>query len=220
MHCEHCLRGEAQDKDISFEAIDRLLESTDAIWELTLTGGEPSLNVPAIEYITKRIQERDIELGNVFIATNGKEVSDEFLLACMKLFMITHEKDLNMLALSQDMFHEDIPQGNIEKLEQLAVFDKECKHADFNRVALIDLGRAKDLDGFTKRTMKYSGLDAFVADHGNCLLFRSIVTATVDGDLLTDCDYDYDSTDNIKFGNLFDPDWVERVAAECADGAA
>jgi len=221
MQCEHCMRGEAQNKDISFEVIDRLLENTKAIGTLTLTGGEPSLNVPAIEYIAKRIEELDIELGAAFIVTNGKEVPNEFLLACLKLFVLADKKELNGIALSQDMFHEEVPRENVARLAQLAAFDRSSKRYDFNRVPLFELGRARVLNGFRKRPKVYYGLDAAVEDGGKYLRFKSVVTTTVDGDMLTDCDYDYDDTDNIEFANvLLNQDWLNKIVAEYTDGVA
>jgi len=43
--CDHCLRGEAQNKDIDHKVIDALLDNNiEYISNITFTGGEPSLN--------------------------------------------------------------------------------------------------------------------------------------------------------------------------------
>lgn len=85
MGCAHCMRGEAENADISNEVIDKLLEQTEGIGDLTITGGEVALNPGAIRYLAKRISELNIPLGNLYVVTNGKEVSDEFLSALFDL---------------------------------------------------------------------------------------------------------------------------------------
>lgn len=54
MHCAHCLRGEAEDKDMDFAVIDRILELADSVQSVTFTGGEPSLYIPAIRYFFEK----------------------------------------------------------------------------------------------------------------------------------------------------------------------
>lgn len=51
MECGHCLRGDAQNADILLSAIDGVLDQTEAIGRLIITGGEPTLNLEAIQYI-------------------------------------------------------------------------------------------------------------------------------------------------------------------------
>lgn len=48
MGCAHCLRGNAEDLDMSHETIEQVLGQVDVIGQVTFTGGEPSLNVDAI----------------------------------------------------------------------------------------------------------------------------------------------------------------------------
>ena len=219
MGCAHCMRGDTQNVDISEEVIDTALSKVESISSLTLTGGEPSLNIPAIRYITKRLKDLNIPLGSAYIVTNGKEVSNDFIFACLELFMLADEPEFNGLALSQDMFHEDVPMENVSKLRQLAAFTCEDKNTDFDRVPLLDLGRARNLNSFAKRGPVH---DAFIAivDNGILDLSESTLTVTVNGDLLTECDYAYDDTDGICIGNVLHGDWVKNIAASYADDAA
>lgn len=85
MQCAHCMRGEAQNKDISLETIDRFLDTTERIDILTLTGGEIALNVKAIEYLVEELDKRRIPLGSFYAVTNGKEVTPDFMAAIIKL---------------------------------------------------------------------------------------------------------------------------------------
>jgi len=66
MNCAHCLRGNAEDKDISFDLIDILLDNIDSINMITFTGGEPSLNVKALKYFREQVIKREI-FEEVFI---------------------------------------------------------------------------------------------------------------------------------------------------------
>ena len=46
--CQHCMRGEAENLDMSNEVIDQLLDRTSEIGYLGITGGEPLLNFDGI----------------------------------------------------------------------------------------------------------------------------------------------------------------------------
>ena len=39
----------------------------------------------------------------------------------------------------------------------------------------------------------------------------TIITMTVDGDILSDCDYDFKDTMNWRIGHVTDPYWAERA---------
>ena len=70
MCCAHCLRGDAESIDIQEKYIDAFLDSfeTEAyISSLTFTGGEISLNIPAIRYTLKAVKERGIAVGSFLI---------------------------------------------------------------------------------------------------------------------------------------------------------
>ena len=47
MHCAHCMRGDAQNADISEGKLSKFLSQVNFIGSLTITGGEPTLNVNA-----------------------------------------------------------------------------------------------------------------------------------------------------------------------------
>ena len=72
MSCAHCLRGDAQNMDMSFEMFKKLLDITEGIDTLSFTGGEPALNIPFMEKTLEYVKEKGIPVYNIFIATNGK----------------------------------------------------------------------------------------------------------------------------------------------------
>ena len=61
LHCAHCMRGPAQNIEISKEDVDLFFEKLDGVIveNLTIGGGEPTLNPDMIVYIIdKLISER------------------------------------------------------------------------------------------------------------------------------------------------------------------
>lgn len=85
MACGHCLRGDAQDADIMLSTIDGVLDQTEAIGRLIITGGEPTLNLAALQYIANGITMRGIPLMRLQIVTNGL-IYDERFIAIIKRF--------------------------------------------------------------------------------------------------------------------------------------
>ena len=71
MRCAHCLRGNAQEVDIDHKHIDNLLDQTEVIGHLDITGGEPTLNLDALEYILNGLCKRGIPLLEFGLHTNG-----------------------------------------------------------------------------------------------------------------------------------------------------
>lgn len=85
MACGHCLRGDAENIDLTGMDIDSVLDQTEAIGRLIITGGEPTLNMGAIQHIANGIARRGIPLMRVQIITNGL-LYDERLVALAKRF--------------------------------------------------------------------------------------------------------------------------------------
>jgi len=80
LSCSHCLRGGKQSINIDNRYIDTLLSKVDSINEITFTGGEPSLNCEAIDHFIKIAKKKKIDIGNFYIATNGINPSDMFII--------------------------------------------------------------------------------------------------------------------------------------------
>lgn len=79
MQCGHCLRGEPQNVNIDHSYIDALLDQTQLVGGLTLTGGEPMLCLDTIEYIVDGLCKRGIPLLNFLIYTNGLMYNERFI---------------------------------------------------------------------------------------------------------------------------------------------
>ncbi len=129
IQCDHCLRGDAQDLDIKLSDIDKVL--TGYINNLTFTGGEPSLNVKAIEYTLAMCKARDIEVYSCYIATNAVDISDAFLVACLRWYDYCEEMSVQH---SNDNYHYN---ADSSMLKGLSFFSEKG-----NRMTLINQGRA------------------------------------------------------------------------------
>lgn len=91
LNCDHCLRGCSQNMDIKKEYIDELFNQLNKVdigcLDLTLTGGEPSLNIPMINYIIEKLENSNITLSMFYIATNGINNNNiDFIIPCIKLY--------------------------------------------------------------------------------------------------------------------------------------
>lgn len=217
MQCKHCLRGDAQDADMSFDTIDAALNGVTSIDCLTLTGGEPTLNISAMQHALDYCKQHDILLYGFFIATNGKIVTDEFMHFILDLYLYCchcdpclFEEDWRCtVALSQDDFHDKIPDENIWKLKALSVYSdmkaikyRKSNEANYNATMLIDRGRASSLSGYEK--LKRPIVTEFEVERNQNGSYNidDTVLITVNGNVIPDCDYSYGMEDDISIGNV------------------
>ena len=221
MGCAHCMRGDAQNKDITHEVIDHALKNVTCINEIVFTGGEPTLNVDAIEHTLKVCRENDIYVGAFYIVTNAKEVPDRFLIACINWYSYIVEcggdVDVCGIAISRDKYHEPVPYENIQRLKAFSIFREDDKTTDWNRAPVQNLGRAKNLNNQEKREHCHAPISAYKPESDEVRLEDSVVTITVDGDVLAECDYEYANADKYKLANVFDAEWesvFEQIASD------
>ena len=212
MGCAHCLRGNAQNLDIDFGYIDSFLSYVSSIGTITFSGGEPALNVNVIEKTLEYCKEREIEVGGFYIVTNGKENVLELSVAALKWYAYCWEKEMCGLALSKDMFHENIPIENEEILRGLSFF-REDKFTDFNRVNLIEEGRAIDLNGiintkFRDADFHNETVDADLFD--DTLEVYSMLYLSADGQVKSNCDSSYDDN-RFNLGHIYDKTLDEMI---------
>lgn len=142
MKCSHCLRGSIQNANIDNRHIRTLLKQTANINHVVFSGGEPSLNVEAIEYFVKVAQELDVEISSFYIVTNGKNVKIDFIVAVLKLYAICWDKESCSLQVSNDLYHSEHGQYNDELLNGLSFYSKRNQE-DYARYNLLKEGRAK-----------------------------------------------------------------------------
>lgn len=90
MSCSHCLRGDAENVDLISMDIDNVLDQTEAIGKLVVTGGEPTLNLAGIQYLANGIVRRGIPLMRVEIITNALIFDERFTAVVKRFSEIVH----------------------------------------------------------------------------------------------------------------------------------
>lgn len=166
LSCVHCMRGEAQEEDMSYTIIDNLLLQTNEIEKVMFTGGEPFLALDKMSYFLEKIKHNDIPLYGLQIITNGTCFSEESISVIEKYsdyiekcFEIKYNKKFSkefkerrvVIGISCDRYHNTDAIGIYkhyrEKLSPYAFLTLHTK-GEFT----IQTGRGKDLvDAVDKR---------------------------------------------------------------------
>lgn len=219
MCCAHCLRGDAESIDIQEKYIDAFLDSFEKgayISSLTFTGGEISLNIPAIRYTLKAVKERGIAVGSFYMVTNGKTVDKmaDLAMASLEWWTYCDEKDDDMcsLCISSDNFHEAIPYESKSILSGLK-YNRDDKVTDFHRAYLLNEGRAKNLDSnvYKKREPYVDKLEYEFNKTGGIDFYSGEMYLNAIGDIVSGCDWSYKSQKKYRFGNVMNKNWLENI---------
>jgi hypothetical protein len=204
MHCDHCLRGNAQRLDMGDEVIANLFKGIDHVSDITFTGGEPTLAVPVIERIVKAARAARVSIGNFWVATNGKttpKTARRFALCLLDLYsMLTdREQGLTALTVSGDYYHEDTDIPDVYK--GLSFLSSE-RHGPKEDSHVIRAGRAAE-NGIGER--EPGKLGAFEVGEG-CVEDDDLIVHTLyvaaNGNVVNDCDQPYKVIDAESRGNL------------------
>ena len=208
MTCSHCLRGEAQKKTISNQHISKFLSLFNSIGILTLSGGEPTLEMDTLNYIAEYIQHRDVNVENFFIVTNGKNIKTDILAEWIKkMYILCGDNELSGVGFSFDRFHALTElqmkkrQNSFYRLSENVEYsigkNIVTKHTGekFSYHNLLSEGRAKDNGGCRENYIseietEFYG-DIFQISEGTIYL-----SAT--GYIINGCDYSFDRIDNDK----------------------
>lgn len=113
--CEHCMRGDAQAKDLSDDSIDSYFSKVTDIFTLTLTGGEVSLVPKKIIKITDAIKEHGTRVTHVGILTNGLYIRQPFIDAIKALKEVIGSFAIEF---SCDPFHRKVDAANIALVKE------------------------------------------------------------------------------------------------------
>ena len=223
--CKHCLRGYPQNKVISDEVIDKFFSQVNYISEITFGGGEPSLYLKQIRKIIAAILKYDVDVGNFYIVTNGREFSEELIEICELLYHnICTENEISGLAVSDDKFHkenhEDIKKFEYNKFlyyyenefdDEMRLYARKDKETDFSKVSIINMGMAK-INGIGNRELDiYLPYKEIWDDE--IVVRDTELYLTYDGRLLPCCDLSYDVIDSNKYtiGNIMTEDLINII---------
>ncbi len=191
MVCAHCLRGNAQNVSIPLEYIDKVMSKLSYISHLTITGGEPSLVPDRIEYIVESARKHNVEIGSFYIATNAKQVSDEFLISLIKLHCYCNDNEISAVNWSNDQFHDSQTDNNIKRLRVFSFASpKYTKKLESVR-NVISEGRGK---GLSERKVKtyFSSLEDHV-DIESWSINEGEIYVNCRGKIVYGCDWSYRS---------------------------
>jgi len=215
--------------DITEEIIDRVLKDVAYIYSLSFTGGEPFLNPKAIMYVFDVIDRNNIDLGDFWLATNGKIWDTELIFLMMRKsaeLRLNYGNDYSKhLAVSQDEFHDQFltkeDKIRIEMFKELAMYDDSKENRGSKRASLIREGRAKR-NGLGEREPKYYGMSDFDLD-GDEYRYDGLIYINALGDVLLDCDFSYVTQKKMKIGNVLEDTLLnilikehKRINAKCA----
>ena len=216
MCCDHCLRGDTQNKDMDLNHVRALFSHIDNINTLTITGGEPSLVPHIIKGIVEEARMAGVSVESFYIATNAKSVSDDFLRAVFDLYMYCDNKCDDecgcMLQISNDGHHDYVDDINIQKLRAFrftSFRNNSRERLDEGFVGVIDQGRG---GGLRCRSLK-----VYPFDIEDDRITEPEFYLSVYGDVFGACDLSYETQGILAYelgANVQDPKFTVRKAVE------
>jgi len=187
MSCGHCLRGCSQNIDINNQYITDVLEKIESVSTVTFTGGEPVLNPSAIVHFLNECKRLNIEVGDFYIATNGKIVTDEFMKTLLDLYLFCNWKESCLIEISNDYYHDVEGQDSDVKEQLMAFRFAEIKGRREHESMLYE-GSYKDVGSDNGNYVKACEYD--LEDDG---IRGSEVYLNALGNLINGCDWSYES---------------------------
>jgi organic radical activating enzyme len=169
LRCDHCLRGEPENKSIQEKNVISLFKQIEngEINTLTLTGGEPALRPDKIQMILDVAKIYNVEIRNFYIATNGTIASDYFLKVLMELYLYCSDNEVSSVDISNDTFHnKELIQKNTKKFQMFSFIrykhspeGDRYKYLLQNELEMFE-GYHETNDNFPNYIYDYKDLDA------------------------------------------------------------
>ena len=207
MACEICLRGNRQKMRMSMAYVERLLRHVDTIYEITFSGGEPSLNLQVIPKTIELTKKYGIPVSSFYVVTNGLENQEKLALELLKIYPDMEEPEVCGVSLSIDPFHDTNRQSKLVK--GLAFYRDFKEHGtDFNDPEddwkwVMSMGRAKD-NGIGRTPdwipTKFQAECTFNKDHPAIIDYIDVdeLYLSCNGYCYPSCDLSYDLMDEYK----------------------
>jgi len=186
MVCSHCLRGDAENMDLEYRDLRALLTQVRYISNLTFTGGEPSLNVTIMEQALKLCKDFEIGVGGFYIATNGKAISEEFVIACLRWFAYCDDNEVTQVVVSNDGYHSDDSAYDTTLLDGLAFFKRRFPEEATYPENLVAEGR---MEGH----FDYRKLEPESFEYCDGRVEEGDVYLNCEGNVILGCDWSYKS---------------------------
>ena len=214
MKCKHCLRGDAEDIDFDPKFLPQIFKNVSEVGTLTFSGGEPSLNVAAMVATLEYVKVHNIPVYAVFVATNGKDISEEFIITLLKWYVYCLEcggdPEISAVKVSGDPFHETLPKydTNTALLKGLGFvyFEEDDGYHITNE------GRAKELSSSTYKKHELEDFNYTVygemRNDEHLAIMDCNIYVGANGEVKSCCDLSYDNHShtlgNINDSTLFD----------------
>jgi sulfatase maturation enzyme AslB (radical SAM superfamily) len=210
--CDHCLRGDAQPVDLSPEVPAALFAGLSYVSSITFTGGEPGLVPGVIESVIDEAEKAGTDIGSFYIATNGSQASDEFLHALLRLWLYCSDNGegedmMSGVDISQTDFH-DYEGQSVEAIRRLTAFRFARLRGRLDNRYIIAEGRGSDVAYGDARTVKPATWDSEMVEQGT---IDETVYINVHGDVISECDFSYDSQQIHKDGNILTDTWAQII---------
>jgi len=193
LKCSYCCRGKAENVNIDYRYIDSLLDQIDSIHSLTFTGGEPSLNVPAMQYFIDESKRKRVRIDYVLIVTNGINIKQDFIDVCIDISKIANIS----VYLSDDDYHTSQRLYDDSLLKVLPFYKKRSVH--WKRTLVLKEGRGSSLPIY--------GYIPIANPFASYRCFNSRIhffTLTAYGDVINGTEFSYDNQHKHKLCNVED----------------
>ncbi len=146
LKCDHCLRGDAQNLDMSDEVMEKLLKQINQITHLFFTGGEPFLVPERLKRFLQICKEKNVKIDEISLTTNGTIWSDE-ILNIMKDYYTYCFKELgaSYIGVSNTVYHKRL-RGKVKPYYKFTdICEIIIEEQDEYNTYYMD-GRAKNFD--------------------------------------------------------------------------
>ncbi len=205
--CKMCMRGDAQDVNITEEIVNHVLLGNDIndIDTIMLTGGEPTLNEKIICYIIELVIKHNIPVERFYMVTNAKKFPGDILEAFsdyQKYCDSIGRKGKIDIDFSVDEFHENHFDIMREYESKYPNFNYNSKKLKF----IWKTGRAEYGDEFI-----YEIIPMYVKNVMGRIWLMNPLYITANGNYETKGDGMYKDMDKLNMGSVFDKSMLDLL---------
>lgn len=199
MKCDHCLRGRAENVDLSIENIFHLASRVKGIDTLTITGGEPSLRPYIINRLVDAFKSHKVKVNRFYMATNASFRNMYFIETCLNLYTYCLKED-SKVEYSNDYFHR-LNKDQVKLLSCLNFVSPRYHEANYYSIEkrntyLLKQGRQK-----TGRKVKEC---MFGIHEDNSIIFLNDIYVNAHGGIINGCDWSYNNQFYYKICDVWD----------------
>ena len=212
--CGHCLRGNAEEVNVSRKVMRKLFEEIEYIHILTFSGGEPTLYVRAMREALNMCKELGVVVEYVYVVTNGVKYSkglinvmNDWLVYCMSEQGLNPYsfKDVDLylsegifgLSLSVDNYHPKMDFRCYE-YKDLLYYNNTKEVKQYSTKYLIKEGRSETfMDARPLRDYELNYQFVESSFDGEDIMIPEMLYCNVYGEIFPCCDMSYKRQRNI-----------------------